>query len=90
MDEADEIAPRVAVLHWRQQTLPVETPHLAQNRLQPDAVFICRPQFHLGLGDRGGDLAQERAQARLEGGLRHGIGLDITGARLEKACAKLP
>ena len=87
MDEADEIAPRVAVLHWRQQTLPVETPHLAQNRLQPDAVFICRPQFHLGLGECGGDLAQVWAQSRLEGGLRRGICLDMTGARLEKTCA---
>ena len=45
MDEADEVAPVVAVLDGRQWTLAVETPHFVQDGFQPDAVFVDRPEF---------------------------------------------
>jgi hypothetical protein len=33
VDEADEVAPLETVLHRRQRTLAVETPHFVQDRL---------------------------------------------------------
>lgn len=39
MDEADEVAPVVAVLHGRQRALAVEAPHFVQEGLQADAVL---------------------------------------------------
>jgi hypothetical protein len=47
MDKADEVAPRVAVLHRRERPLAVETPDLVQDRLEANAVFVDRPEFDL-------------------------------------------
>ena len=62
VDEPDQIAPGIAVLHWRQGTPAVETPDFVQDRFQANAVFIHRPEFHLRLGKRGGYLAQQGPQ----------------------------
>jgi hypothetical protein len=36
-----------------------------QDRLQPDAVFVDRPELDLRVGEGGGDLAEERADVFL-------------------------
>jgi SRSO17 transposase len=58
--------------------------------LEANAVFVSRPHLDAALRERGGDLAQERAQSRLEGRLRHGVRLHVTRAWLEEACAQAP
>jgi hypothetical protein len=62
VDEADQVAPRVAVLDRRQWALPVEAPHRVQDGFQADAVLVDRPELDLRLGEGGRDLAQERSQ----------------------------
>src|SRR5262245_52917877 len=89
MDEADEVALLIAVLHGSQRTLPVGTPDLVQDGLETDAVFVDRPQFDSGLGESTGHLAQQRAQMDLEGGLRLRVRLHMAWARLEKTRADL-
>ena len=71
-------------------TLPVDTPDLVQDGLEPNAMFVDRPQLDGGVGKGRGHLAQQRAKTRLEGGLRHGVGLHMAWARLEEACAQTP
>jgi hypothetical protein len=87
--EADQIAPVIAVLDRSERALAVKTPDFVQDRLQPDAVFVDRPELDGCLREGSGHLAQERTQPRLEGLLRLRIGLDMAWARLEEACAKL-
>src|SRR5262249_59227131 len=60
VDEADEVAPLVAVLHRGHGALPIEAPDLVQERLEPDPMLSDRPEFDGGLGEGGRDLAQER------------------------------
>jgi hypothetical protein len=65
MDEANEVAPGIAVLDRRERALPVETPDLVQDRLQADAMFVREvdgPQLDAGLWEGGGDGAQQRPQ----------------------------
>ena len=88
MDEAHQIAPFVAVLHGSEGTLAVDTPDLVQDGLQANAVFVDRPQLDGGVGEGRRHLAQQRAQTRLEGGLRHWVCLDVAWARLEETCAQ--
>jgi hypothetical protein len=87
MHKADEIAPLVAVLHRRKRTLPVDTPGLVQDGLEPNAVFVDRPEFDGGVGEGRGHLTQEWAKMRLERGLRHRVCLYVAWARLEEARA---
>ena len=47
MDEADEVAPVVAMLYRRKGTLTVETPDFVQDRFQADAVLVDRPELDL-------------------------------------------
>jgi hypothetical protein len=79
MDEADEVAPFGAMLHGSQGTLPVGTPHLVEDGLEPGAVFVDCPQLDDATRECGGNFAQQRAQSRLKSGLRSGICLDMTG-----------
>lgn len=90
MHETDKVAPLVGVLHRSQGTLAVKTPHVPQDGLQPDAMFVDGPEFDSGTRERRRDLAQQRAQARLEGGLRYWVCLDMAQAWLEEACAQMP
>lgn len=55
MDEADEVAPGNAVLHDGGGPLPDGRPDAAQQRFEPNAMFVGRPQFYLRLGKRGRD-----------------------------------
>jgi hypothetical protein len=59
--EPDEGAPFVAMVHRGDGALPIETPHLVQNRFQPDALLVDRPEFDRGVGERGRDGADKRA-----------------------------
>ncbi len=90
MDETDEVAPCIAMLDRSQGTLPVDTPDLVQKRFQADAVLVDCLQLDDTVRERRGNFAEEWAQPRLEGGLRHGICLDMTGAWLEKTRSDLP
>lgn len=45
MDEADEIALVEAMLDRSERVLAGRRPYLAQDRLEPDAVFIDRSQL---------------------------------------------
>ena len=65
MDKAQQIAPLVAMLDRSQRTLAVDTPDFVQDRLQPDAVFVDRPEFDAGLREGGRDLPEERAEVFL-------------------------
>lgn len=47
VDKADDIAPLVAVLHWRHWSLPYRSPNPPQNRFEADAVFVGGPQLDL-------------------------------------------
>jgi len=63
MDKADQIAPVIAVLHWRERALPVEAPNFVQDRLEPDAVLVDGPtpqQLNGGLREGGRDGLDER------------------------------
>ncbi len=51
MDEADEIAPLVAMLDQRDRPLAVKAPDLVQNRLEANAVLIHGPQLDLRRGE---------------------------------------
>ena len=43
MDETDQIAPLKAVLDWRQGALAVAAPHLGEDGLEPDPMFVYGP-----------------------------------------------
>lgn len=60
VDEAHHVAPCVAMLHRRDRTVPVEAPHFVQDRFQPDAVLVGRPELDRRLGIRGRDGLDER------------------------------
>ncbi len=84
MDKADEIAPLVAVLHGSEGTLPVETPDLVQDRLEPDAVFVDRPELDLRVREGGRDLAEERAELFLKASCAAGSACTWRGRGLRR------
>ena len=62
LDEADQIAPREAVLDRRDGALPVEAPDLVQDRLQADAVLVGGPEFDARFGVGGRDRLDDRSE----------------------------
>src|SRR5512147_2363413 len=66
LDEADQIAPAVAVLDDRHRPLANRRPHPPDQRLEPNAMLIHRPQFHLGLWVSSGYCLDERADLFLK------------------------
>ena len=62
MDEADEIAPLIAVLHRRDRTFSVEAPDLLEDGLQPDAMLVRGPELDLRSGEGGRDGLDKRPQ----------------------------
>ena len=62
MDEADEVAPFVAMLHWGDRAVSLGRPDPTQDRLEANAMFIDRPQLDLRLGEGRRHLADERPQ----------------------------
>ena len=57
MHKADEVAPLVTVLDGRKRALPGEAPDFVEDRLQPNAVFVHRPQLDKAVRKSRGDLA---------------------------------
>jgi hypothetical protein len=55
VDEPDEIAPVIAMLHRRAGPPPVEAPDLFEDRLQADAMLVDGPQLDTRLGEGGRD-----------------------------------
>jgi hypothetical protein len=90
MDKADEVAPLSPMLDRSERALTVQTPHLAQDRFEPNAMFVDRPEFDGAVWKRGDHFAQKRAQSRFEDRLRSGICLDVAWAWLKETRAKLP
>ncbi len=66
MDEADQGAPGVAVLHRGRGPLPIETPDLVQERLQADAVLIDGPECDLRAREGSRDGLDERPDVFLQ------------------------
>ena len=62
MDEADQVAPVVAVLDRSSRTRSVEAPHFLEDRFQPDAVLVDRPEFDARLRVRGRDRLDDWSQ----------------------------
>lgn len=66
VNEADEIAPGIAVLHWSHGTLTNWRPDPPQNRLEADAMLVDGPEFDGGAGEGGCYLPQERSELFLK------------------------
>jgi hypothetical protein len=60
MDEAEEVAPVVAVLDRSAGPPPVEAPDLLEDRFQADAVLVDRPELDARLREGGRDRLDER------------------------------
>ena len=90
MDKADEVAPLVAMLDRRDGRWPSRAPDLAQDRFQPNAVFVDGPQLDGRVGEGRRDLAQQWAQTLLEVRLRLRVGLHMARARHSQTCAQPP
>jgi hypothetical protein len=90
MHKADEVAPVIAMLDGGNGALARERPHSVQNRLEPNAVFIDRPELNgrVRVGRR--DIAQERAEMLLEVRLGLRIGLHMARAGHTQPGAQAP
>jgi hypothetical protein len=62
MDKAHKIAPIVAMLHRRGRAYAVETPDLLEDRLQPDAVLVDRPELDARLRVGGRNRLEDRSE----------------------------
>src|SRR4051812_31760015 len=71
-------------------TLPTETPQLAQDGLEPDAMFVCSPQLNLRLWECPRQLTQQRAQTLLEVRLRLRVSVDVARTRHPQPSAEAP
>ncbi len=85
MDEADEVAPREALLDRSERTLAVNTPDLVQDGFESTAVLVNRPQFHLGMRKGRRHLPQQGAQTSLELVLGQQVSLHMAGPWLQPA-----
>jgi hypothetical protein len=94
MDEADEVAPRIAMLDRSERSSGAlagdggQSPDLAQEWLESDPVFVNRPQLDGRLGEGGRDRAQQRAQSSLEVRLGLQISVDVPRAGQTQAGAE--
>jgi hypothetical protein len=84
-----EMAYVVAMLHRGEGTLSVDTPDLLQDGLEPNAMLVDGPELDAGVGESRRHLMEQRAQTRLEQGLRHGVSLHVAWAWLEEARAQV-
>src|SRR5690242_1316059 len=60
MHEANEGAPRKAVLDGGERSLPDRGPHAAQHGLEANTMFVRGPELHLRRREGGGHCSQER------------------------------
>src|SRR5215469_6915873 len=94
MHKADEVAPGVPMLDGSDGTLGAlaencgQCPDLAQDGLEPNAVFIDGPYLDGCMRKGGRDRAQERAQMLLELRLGLHVGLHMTRPRLQPTSAE--
>ena len=84
VDEADEVAPFVAMLHRRQRALPVETPDFVQDGFQPDPVLVDGPELDGAVRVRRRDLAEERAELFLKASCAAGSACICRGRGLRR------
>ena len=90
MDKAHEVSPLIAMLDRSQGTLLAQTPHLVQDGLEPNTVFVDGPELDHAVWKCRGDLAEQRAQTRLEVCLRLRVSLDMAWARQAQTRAEAP
>ena len=88
MDEADEGAPVVAVLHRGRGPLPIETPDLVQDRLQTDAVLVDGPEFDLRAREGGRDGLDKRPDVFLKAACCSGSACTWRGRGLRRLPSK--
>ena len=88
MDKANKIPPIVAVLDRCRWALPVEAPHFVQDRLQPDAVLVDRPELDARLGVRGRDRLDERAELFLNSACCSGSANTCRGRGLRRLTSR--
>jgi len=87
MHEADEIAPREAVLDGRQRPHAVQRPGLTHDGLEADPVLVDCPEFDRRSreGGRDRDRTEQRPQASDELSLRRWVGVDVARPGLQPA-----
>jgi hypothetical protein len=90
MHEADDVAPRIAMLDRGDGALARERPGLAQNGLEANAMFVHGPQLDGRVGKGRRHLPQQRGQMLLEVGLGLRVGSHVTRPRDTQACAQTP
>src|SRR5258708_13292439 len=71
MHEADEGAPREAMLDRGQRALAVNTPDLVQDGLEANAMLVDRPELNLRVREGDRHLPQHGAQVGPKLGLGH-------------------
>ena len=62
MDEADQVAPLVAVLHGCNGAVSLGCPDPTQDRPQANTMFVSGPQLDLCLGEGCRHLLDQRSQ----------------------------
>jgi hypothetical protein len=62
MNEPDHVAPLITMLHRRDGTLAGQCPDLAQDGLEPDPMFVDRPELDARVGEGRRHRAQLWAQ----------------------------
>src|SRR5260370_33129007 len=73
MHEADEGAPREAMLDRGQRALAVNTPDLVQDGLEANAMLVDRPELNLRVREGDRHLPQHGAQVGPKLGLGHRV-----------------
>lgn len=66
VDKTHKVAPFEAMLHRSQRALAVEAPDFVQDRLEPNAMFVDRPQLDLGAWKGGGYRSRKRTELFLK------------------------
>src|SRR5260221_1071856 len=87
MHEADEGAPREAMLDRGQRALAVNTPDLVQDGLEANAMLVDRPELNLRMRKRSRYLPEQGAQVGLELGLGHRVSPHVAGPRVQPTSA---
>jgi hypothetical protein len=90
MHKPHQIAPVIPMLDGGDGALAGQRPDSLEDRLEPDAVLVDRPQLNGRLAESGRNRAQQRAQPSLEVCLGLHVGVHMAGAGHPQPCAQPP
>ena len=90
MDKAHQVAPRIPMLDRRERAFAVQTPDLAQDRFEPNSMFVHGPELDSRLWEGRRHLAQERAQTCPEVRLRLRVSVEMAWARHPQTSVEPP